>query len=125
LYYYSQSLEFKSIEQGIRSLSCFLSDIDLNFEFHPTLDFLLIGWIIIHNAIQANFEKGTLQVDIERLTDLTRTLDIDKRNPEYNVDYVAVSIQDSGSLLICAQRSFRLSLPPNPLERVRDWVFLS
>ncbi len=102
-----------------------MSDIDLNFEFHPTLDFLLIGWVTIHNPIQANFEKGTLQIDIERLTDLTKTLYIDKLNPEYDVVYVAVSIQDSGSLLRYAQRSFRLSLPPNPQVGVRDWVFLS
>ena len=47
LNYHSQSLEFKSIESWIRSLSCLLSDIDLNFEAHPILGFLLKGWIII------------------------------------------------------------------------------
>jgi signal transduction histidine kinase len=52
---------------------------------------------LIHNAIQAMSEKGTLQIDIERLTDLTGTPDIDKRNSEYKGGYVAVSIQDSGS----------------------------
>jgi signal transduction histidine kinase len=52
---------------------------------------------LIHNAIQAMSEKGTLLIDIERLTDLTGTPDIDKRNPDYKGGYVAVSIQDSGS----------------------------
>jgi two-component system, NtrC family, sensor kinase len=52
---------------------------------------------LIHNAIQAMSEKGTLQIDIERLTNLTGTPDIDKRNPDYKGGYVAVSIQDSGS----------------------------
>ena len=52
---------------------------------------------LIHNAIQAMGEKGTLQIDIERLTELTGTPDIDRRNPEYGGHYVVVSIQDSGS----------------------------
>ena len=52
---------------------------------------------LIHNAIQAMSEKGTLQIDIESLSTLKGTPDIDKRNPEYKGSYVAVSIQDSGS----------------------------
>ena len=52
---------------------------------------------LIHNAIQAMGEKGTLQIDIERLTDLSGSPDIDKRNMNYRGGYVAVSIQDSGS----------------------------
>ncbi len=52
---------------------------------------------LIHNAIQAMDEKGTLQIDIEKITNLEGTPDIDKRNPDYKGEYVAVSIQDSGS----------------------------
>ena len=52
---------------------------------------------LIHNAIQAMSEKGTLQIDIESLSTLKGTPDIDKRNPEYKGSYVSVSIQDSGS----------------------------
>ena len=52
---------------------------------------------LIHNAIQAMSEKGTLLIDIENLTNLQGTPDIDKRNTEYKGSYVAVSIQDSGT----------------------------
>ena len=52
---------------------------------------------LIHNAIQAMSEKGTLLIDIESLSTLQGTPDIDKRNPEYKGSYVSVSIQDSGS----------------------------
>jgi signal transduction histidine kinase len=52
---------------------------------------------LIHNAIQAMDEKGTLQIDIESITKLEGTPDIDKRNPDYKSGYVSVSIQDSGS----------------------------
>jgi signal transduction histidine kinase len=52
---------------------------------------------LIHNAIQAMEEKGTLQIDIESITNLEGKPDIDKRNPEYRGGYVSVSIQDSGS----------------------------
>jgi len=52
---------------------------------------------LIHNAIQAMSEKGTLLIDIENLTNLQGTPDIDKRNTEYKGSYVAVSIQDSGA----------------------------
>jgi signal transduction histidine kinase len=52
---------------------------------------------LIHNAIQAMDEKGTLQIDIESVTKLEGTPDIDKRNPDYKSGYVSVSIQDSGS----------------------------
>jgi signal transduction histidine kinase len=52
---------------------------------------------LIHNAIQAMSEKGTLMIDIESLSTLKGTPDIDKRNSEYKGSYVAVSIQDSGS----------------------------
>ncbi len=52
---------------------------------------------LIHNAIQAMDEKGTLMVDIEKISHLTVVPDIDKRDPEYKGDYVSVSIQDSGS----------------------------
>ena len=52
---------------------------------------------LIHNAIQAMPEKGTLQIDIESLINLQGTPDIDKRNPEYKGAYVGVSIQDTGS----------------------------
>jgi signal transduction histidine kinase len=52
---------------------------------------------LIHNAIQAMSEKGTLLIDIESLSTLKGTPDIDKRNPEYKGSYVAVSIQDSGT----------------------------
>jgi signal transduction histidine kinase len=52
---------------------------------------------LIHNAIQAMSEKGTLLIDIESLSTLKGTPDIDKRNPEYKGSYVSVSIQDSGS----------------------------
>jgi len=52
---------------------------------------------LIHNAIQAMEEKGTLQIDIERTTKLEGNPDIDKRNPDYTGEYVSVSIQDSGS----------------------------
>ena len=52
---------------------------------------------LIHNAIQAMEEKGTLQIDIESITNLEGKPDIDKRNPEHKGGYVSVSIQDSGS----------------------------
>jgi signal transduction histidine kinase len=52
---------------------------------------------LIHNAIQAMHEKGTLQIDIEKVPNIERTPDIDKRNPDYKGEYIAVSIQDSGS----------------------------
>ena len=52
---------------------------------------------LIHNAIQAMHEKGTLQIDIEKVSNIEQTPDIDKRNPGYKGEYVAVSIQDSGS----------------------------
>ncbi|NBU98576.1 MAG: GHKL domain-containing protein, partial [Spirochaetia bacterium] len=52
---------------------------------------------LIHNAIQAMEEKGTLQIDIECITKLEGKPDIDKRNPDYTGGYVSVSIQDSGS----------------------------
>ena len=52
---------------------------------------------LIHNAIQAMDEKGTLQIDIEKKSNLKEIPDIDKRNPEYKGEYIAVSIQDSGS----------------------------
>jgi two-component system, NtrC family, sensor kinase len=52
---------------------------------------------LIHNAIQAMDEKGTLQIDIEDSPNLQGIPDIDKRNPDYSGGYVSVSIQDSGS----------------------------
>jgi two-component system, NtrC family, sensor kinase len=52
---------------------------------------------LIHNAIQAMEEKGTLQIDIESITNLEGKPDIDKRNSDYKGGYVSVSIQDSGS----------------------------
>jgi signal transduction histidine kinase len=52
---------------------------------------------LIHNAIQAMEEKGTIQIDIERTTKLEGNPDIDKRNPDYTGEYLSVSIQDSGS----------------------------
>jgi two-component system, NtrC family, sensor kinase len=52
---------------------------------------------LIHNAIQAMDEKGSLQIDIEKVPSLQGTPDIDKRNPEYKGEYISVSIQDSGS----------------------------
>lgn len=52
---------------------------------------------LIHNAIQAMEEKGKLQIDIEKISYLSGQPDIDKRNPEYKGEYVAVSIQDSGT----------------------------
>ena len=51
---------------------------------------------LIHNAIQAMDEKGSLQIDIEKVSSLNGKPDIDKRNPEYKGDYISVSIQDSG-----------------------------
>jgi two-component system NtrC family sensor kinase len=52
---------------------------------------------LIHNAIQAMEEKGTLLIEIEKISQLTVVPDIDKRDPEYNGEYISVSIQDSGS----------------------------
>jgi two-component system NtrC family sensor kinase len=51
---------------------------------------------LIHNAIQAMDEKGSLQIDIEKVPNPEGNPDIDKRNPEYKGDYISVSIQDSG-----------------------------
>jgi len=52
---------------------------------------------LIHNAIQAMDEKGSLQIDIEKVPSPAGNPDIDKRNPEYKGEYISVSIQDSGS----------------------------
>ncbi|NBU99845.1 MAG: sensor histidine kinase, partial [Spirochaetia bacterium] len=51
---------------------------------------------LIHNSIQAMGEKGTLQIDIERISHINVNFDIDKRNPNYRGEYISVSIQDSG-----------------------------
>jgi signal transduction histidine kinase len=51
---------------------------------------------LIHNAIQAMDERGSLQIDIEKVSSLQGKPDIDKRNPNYSGDYISVSIQDSG-----------------------------
>ena len=52
---------------------------------------------LIHNAIQAMDEKGILLIEIEKISLLTSTPDIDKLDPEYKGEYISVSIQDSGS----------------------------
>jgi signal transduction histidine kinase len=51
---------------------------------------------LIHNAIQAMDEKGSLQIDIEKVPNPEGNPDIDKRNPNYTGEYISVSIQDSG-----------------------------
>jgi signal transduction histidine kinase len=52
---------------------------------------------LIHNAVQAMNEKGSLQIDIAKVSSLQGAPDIDKRNSEYRGGYISVSIQDSGS----------------------------
>jgi predicted ATPase/signal transduction histidine kinase len=52
---------------------------------------------LIHNAVQAMNEKGSLQIDIEKVSSLYGAPDIDKSNPNYTREYISVSIQDSGS----------------------------
>jgi len=55
-------------------------------------------WInLIHNSVQAMDEKGSLQIDIEKISSIKGTPDIDNRNPSYRGDFRNVSIQDSGS----------------------------
>ena len=51
---------------------------------------------LIHNAIQAMKENGSLQIDIEKVSSAESKPDIDKRNSSYSGDYISVSIQDSG-----------------------------
>ena len=52
---------------------------------------------LIHNAIQAMSDSGTLIIEIEKKLLLSGKPEIDNRNLDYKGDYISVSIQDSGS----------------------------
>ncbi len=52
---------------------------------------------LIHNAVQAMNDTGKLQIDLQRINSITKSPDIDKRNPDYKGNYISVAIQDSGS----------------------------
>jgi two-component system, NtrC family, sensor kinase len=67
---------------------------------------------LIHNAIQAMDEKGSLQIDIEKVPNPKGNPDIDKRNPNYTGEYISVSIQDSGS-----------GIPPEIREKIFQAFF--
>ena len=77
-------------------------EVTKNYEYVPQIycnpDELNQIWTnLIHNAIQAMDEKGSLQIDIEKISSFNGTFDIDYRNPSYKGDFINVSIQDSGS----------------------------
>lgn len=51
---------------------------------------------LIHNSIQAMNEKGTLLIEIRSTKNSSEKPDIDKRNPEFTGNYLAISIEDNG-----------------------------